>query len=58
MPARSVPQILSIKNECTLIFSHFLIIGLRNFSANSLLETFSFLTAPPELFLLKKSINH
>ena len=51
MPARSVPQILSIKNECTLIFLYFLIIGLRNFSADSLLEIFSFLTAQPELFL-------
>ena len=32
--ARSAPQILSMKSECTLLFSYFPIIGLRNSSAN------------------------
>ena len=56
--ARSAPQILSIKDECTFIFVIFLIIGLcnssANSSANSLLEIFSFLTVPPEVLLSKK----
>ena len=38
--ARSAPQILSIKGEYTFIFLNFLIAGLCNFSANSLLEIF------------------
>ena len=46
--ARSAPQILSIKDECTFPFSNFLIIGLCNSSANSLFEIFSFLIALPE----------
>ena len=54
--ARSAPQLLSIKVECTFLFSNFLIIGLFNSSANSLLEIFSFLTVPPEVFLPKKII--
>ena len=36
---------LSIKGECTFLFSNFLIIGLCNSSANSLFDIFSFLTA-------------
>ena len=32
---RSVRQMLSIKDECTFRLSNFLIIGCRNFSANS-----------------------
>ena len=33
-------QILSIKGDCTFLFLNFLIIGLCNSSANSLLEIF------------------
>ena len=36
--ARSAPQILSIKGECTFHFSKILIIGLCISSANSLLK--------------------
>ena len=39
---RSAPQIMSIKDECTFLFSNFLIIGLCNSSANSLPVVFSF----------------
>ena len=42
--ARSVPQILSIKDECILLLSNFLITGLCNSFVNSLLEIISFLT--------------
>ena len=54
--ARSVPQTLSIKAECTFLFSNLLIIG----SANSLLDILSFLiaelfecVASPKVFLSK-----
>ena len=43
--ARSAPQILSIKVDCTFIFLDFLIIGLCNSSANSLFDIFLFLIA-------------
>ena len=33
--ARSAPQILSLKDDCTFRFFNFLIIGLYNTSANS-----------------------
>ena len=46
IPARSALQILSIKDECTFLFSNFLIIGLCNSSANSLLEKNSILNVP------------
>ena len=49
--AKSAPQILPIKDECTFYLLNFLRIGLRNSSANSLLEVFSFLIPPPEVFL-------
>ena len=39
---RSVAQILSIKDECTFLFSNSLIIGLSNSYANSLLDMISF----------------
>ena len=39
--ARSAPQILSVKDERTFLLLSFLIIGLCNSSANSLLEIFS-----------------
>ena len=42
---RSVPQKLFIKGECTFILLNFLITGLSNSSANSLLEIISFLIA-------------
>ena len=51
--ARSAPQLLSIKDECTFLFLKFLIIGLCNSSANSLFEIFSFLTVPAEVFYQK-----
>ena len=38
--ARSAPQILPIKGDCTFSFLNFRIIGLCNSSANSLLEYF------------------
>ena len=44
--ARSVPQIMSVKNEGIFLFSNFLINGFYNSSANSLLDTISFLTVP------------
>ena len=53
MSARSAPQILNIKGECTCFFSHFLIVDLCNYSANSLLDIFPFLIAPQDEFLLK-----
>ena len=55
---RLAPHILSIKNECTFVFLKFLMIGLCNSPVNSLLEIFSFLTGPPEVFLTKKNINY
>ena len=59
MLARPAPKILSIKDVYALSFFNFLIIGLYNSSANSLLCIISFLTsdlfarvvAPPEVFL-------
>ena len=51
---RSVPQILSIKVECTFLFKNFLITGLCDSSANFLFEIFSFLIPLPEDFLTKK----
>ena len=50
---RSAPQIISIKGECTFLFLSFLIIGLCNSSANSLLEIFLLWIPLPEVFLLK-----
>ena len=52
--ARSAPHILSTKDECTFLFSNFLIIGLCNSSAICLLDIISFLIAPAEAFLSKK----
>ena len=40
--ATSAPQLLSIKDECTLLLLNFLINGLSNSSTNSLLEIISF----------------
>ena len=51
--AKSVPQIMSIKGDCTLLLLNFLIIGLCNSFANSLLEIFSFLIPLPEVYLSK-----
>ena len=49
--ARSGPQVLSIKGECTFLFIKFSD-GLCNSSANSLFQIFSFLILP-EVFLSK-----
>ena len=51
--AKSEPQMLSIKGECTFHFSNFLVIGLCNSSANSLFCIVLFLTAPHTLFYQK-----
>ena len=56
--ARSAPQILSIKGDCTFLFLNFLIIGLCNSSANCWSDIFSFLIPLPEVFLLKRIIDH
>ena len=53
LPARSAPQILSIKDECTFLLLNFLINGLCNYSANNLFDIFSFLIGPTEVFLWK-----
>ena len=45
---RLAPKILSIKGECTFLFLNFLIIGLRNSSANTWIEIFLFLIPLPE----------
>ena len=50
---RSAPQVFSIKGDYALLFFNFLIIGLRDSSANSWFEIFSFLEALPEVFLSK-----
>ena len=51
--AKSAPQILPIKGECTFLLLNIPIIGLCNSSANSLLEIFSFSIPLPELFYQK-----
>ena len=48
--ASSATRILSLKEEYTFRFFNFLIIDLCNSSANSLLDTISFLTSPLEFF--------
>ena len=48
--ARSVLQMLSIKDECNFLLSIFLIIILCNSPANSFLDIISFLTVPAEFF--------
>ena len=53
--ARSSPQILSLKDECTLRFSYFLIIGLSNSLANCSFCLISFLILLPVDFLPKKN---
>ena len=45
--ARSAPQILSLKDEYTFLFSNFLIIGLCNFSTNCWFYLISFLIPLP-----------
>ena len=52
--AKSAPQILSIKGDCTFLSLNILIIGLCNSFASSLLEKFSFVIPLPEIFLSKK----
>ena len=55
---KSAPQILSIKSECTFLFSNFLIIGSCNSPANCWSDIFSFLIQLPEVFFIEKFINH
>ena len=43
--ARSAPHVLSMKGECTFLYSNFQVIGLCNSPANHLFEIFSFLPA-------------
>ena len=45
--ARTAPQILSTKVECTFLFLNFLIIGLRSSSAYCWSDIFSFLMPLP-----------
>ena len=52
--ARSAPQILSLKDDCTLRFSIFLIIGLCNSSANSWFDIISLLTRHQKQIYLTK----
>ena len=65
MSPKSPTQILSIKGECTFLFSNFLIIGFCSPSANTFLYIISFLTVPLEIELstsetvfYQKIINH
>ena len=51
--ARSAPQILSLEDEYTFLSFNFLIIGLCNSSANSLLDIISFLIPPPDASVSK-----
>ena len=53
IPAKSILQTLSLKDEYTFRFSNFLIIGSCNSSPNSWFHIISFLTPLPEDFLLK-----
>ena len=55
---RSIPQILSLKDECTLRFLNLLITSFCNISANSWLDIIPFLVAPSEVaaFLSKTCI--
>ena len=57
----SAPQILAIKDECNSCFSHFLIIGLGNSSANAFnfnRTTRSRFFVSKADFLSQKFINH
>ena len=64
--AKSAPRTFSIKGECTFPLLKFLITGLCNSSASSLLEAISFLVADlfasvkaqPEKFFIEKIIDH
>ena len=51
--ARSVPQILYIKDDCIFLFSNFVITGMCNSSPNSLLDSISFLIALSQDFSSK-----
>ena len=50
MSAGSAPHIFSVEGAWNFLKLHFLIIGLCNSSANSLLDVFSFLILLPEMF--------
>ena len=47
--ARSAPQVLPIRGECTFLSLNILLIGLCNYSA-TFFEIFSFLILLPEVF--------
>ena len=53
MSRRSELRILSIKVDCTFLFSNFLVTGLCNFSANSLLEIFHYYLFGLKMFYQK-----
>ena len=53
--ARSAPQILPVKDECTFILLNFLKIGLCNFSANSLLDIHIFNGSTGSRFITRSS---
>ena len=57
MPAKSVPQILTIKDGCTFRFANFLVRGWCSSSAKSVFCMTSFLTALPAVFY-RKIINY
>ena len=54
--ARSSPQTLSIKGECTFLLLNFVVIGFCNSPSNSLLEIFLFLVG--YFFPLAKTSDH
>ena len=64
--AKSAPQMLPIKVECTFLVLKFVIVDLRNASANCWSGIFSFLIplqanflyARSKSFFIKKTINH
>ena len=53
LSAKSSPEILFIKDECTILFSNFQLIGLCSSPANSLICMISFLSASLEVFYQK-----
>ena len=55
--AKSAPQILSIRGECTFLLLNFLIIGFYNSSADSLLGIFSSLMPLAEIFNINTNFH-
>ena len=54
VPARSLPQILSIEGECAFFFFYFLLTGSLDSSGNCLFEIFSILIPLPKFFFYQK----